>query len=316
MMIDGFQRKINYARISVTDLCDLRCRYCMPDGVEKKTHRDILTIEELIQVSDALAELGVEKQRVTGGEPLVRRGVDALFAHAGANPLIKTLAVTTNGQTLAGRAAALKDEGVTSVNISIDTLNPDKFRALTKCGDLDATLNGIDAAVECGFKKIKLNAVLLKGVNDDELHALALYGAERNIEVRFIELMPFACQQNYAKVYFISTNEVVKLLNMQKCEKKDETDKVDYYAFPDGVKAGFISPVSDRFCRFCNRIRITADGKLLNCLHESTEYDLKPYVGDSAALKNYITDCVKLKPEHHGLGLGILQSRIMEDIGG
>ncbi len=315
-MKDKFDREINYARISVTDLCNMRCRYCMPDGVEKKSHEDILTLEQLCVVSDALAELGVSKQRITGGEPLVRRGLISLLGHIGANELVKNLAITTNGQQLADMAADLYKAGVRALNISIDTLNGARFTDLTKCGKLSKTLDGIQAAKEAGFTGIKLNAVLLRGVNDGEIYKLAAFARRENLSIRFIELMPFSVQEKFAKQYFISTDDIVKRYNLQKIEEKKDNVKVREYAFSDGTEVGFISPVTGKFCAECNRVRITADGKLMNCLHESKEYDLKPYLDDKEELKKYITECVYKKPQEHHIADGVLQKRVMEDIGG
>lgn len=313
---DSFKRQINYARISVTDLCNMRCRYCMPEGVQKKAHEEILTIEELCTVSDALADLGVSKQRITGGEPLVRRGVMSLVSHIGANPKVEKLAITTNGQLLADVAGELFGAGVRALNVSLDTLDPAKFKELTKGGDLSKTLAGLDAARAAGFENVKLNAVLLRGVNDGEIRELALFAKRENLTLRFIELMPFEDQLNYAKEYFISVNDVVKTLNLQYCANKRDEKKVATYAFSDGVEVSFISPVSDKFCSECNRVRIAADGKLLNCLHECAEYDLKPYLKDMDALKKFIEQCVLKKPKEHHLSEGVLQRRPMEGIGG
>lgn len=315
-MKDGFNRQITYARISVTDLCNMRCKYCMPEGVEKKPHDAILSIEELCQISDTLADLGVEKQRITGGEPLVRRGVMQLLRHIGANEKVKKLAITTNGQLLGDMAAELKEAGVNAVNISIDTLDEDKFKELTKGGDLSLTLRGVKAAASRGFESVKLNAVLLRGVNDDEIYRLACFARDNKMPMRFIELMPFASQYKYAKEYFISMNDVVKTLNLQYIEEKSQCKKEAVYRFADGVEVSFISPVSNKFCSECNRIRISADGKLLNCLHECVEYDLRPFIGDKAALAQYIEECVLKKPKEHHLSDGVLQKRPMENIGG
>lgn len=315
-MKDGYDRQITYARISVTDLCNMRCRYCMPDGVEKKAHKDILTIEELCLVSDALSELGVAKQRITGGEPLVRRGITSFFRHAGENGNIKDLAVTTNGQLLSEYVGELKSAGVNALNISIDTLDESKYKLITGGGELSGVLHGIETAIKAGFEKIKLNAVLLKGINDGEIKRIADFGKERNLPVRFIELMPFACQFNFANQYFIGANEVIKTLNLQFDVENDDRSKAEGYLFEDGTKVAFIRPVTNRFCADCNRIRITADGKLLNCLHECKEYDLRPYLQDKEGLKAYVEECVLKKPAHHNLELGQLQRRVMEDIGG
>lgn len=315
-MIDKYSRLINYARISVTDLCNLRCRYCMPDGVVKKPHMSILSLEELGFVSDALAELGVIKQRVTGGEPLVRRNVISLFKKIGANKNVETLGVTTNGIRLSELSGELKNAGVTNVNISIDTLDDKKFRYITKIGELADVKRGIFAALEQGFDTVKLNTVLLKGINDDEVIRLVDFAAELGVGIRFIELMPFCAQHDFAAQYYISSDDIVKKYNLNYLSEKSVTKKVSVYATDKGNEVGFISPVSNKFCAECNRVRITADGKLLNCLHESVEYDLKPYLSDMEALKKYIVACVACKPKEHLLADGKLQHREMDNIGG
>lgn len=313
-MKDGFNREIKYARISVTDLCNLRCRYCMPDGVQKKLHSDILSIEELAEISDALATLGVSKQRITGGEPLARKGLFELLSHMGKNEKIHELDITTNGQKLGEEAAQLRELGVDRVNVSIDTLDKAKYRVLTGGGDLSRALDGLDSALSVGFE-VKLNAVLLRGINDKEIRTLAEFAADKKIVLRFIELMPFADRKEYAKEYFISAKEVVKVNNLSKATNNASDDKAVEYMFDDGLSLRIISPLSDCFCRYCNRIRITADGKLLNCLHESKEYDLKPYL-HTDELCGFIEECVADKPERHRLTDGVLQRRAMEKIGG
>lgn len=315
-MRDKYSRLINYARLSVTDLCNMRCRYCMPDGVVKKPHMSILSLEELGFVSDALAELGVNKQRITGGEPLVRRNVISLFEKIGANKSVGTLGVTTNGLRLSELSRELKNAGVTNVNISIDTLDDKKFRYITKIGELTDVKKGIYAALDQGFDTVKLNTVLLKGINDDEIMNLVDFAAELNVGIRFIELMPFRAQHDFADRYYISGADIVKKYNLTCLPEKSLTKKVSVYATDKGNEAGFISPVSNKFCAECNRVRITADGKLLNCLHECVEYDLKPYLNDKEALKKFIVECVGCKPKEHMLAYGKLQSREMDNIGG
>lgn len=316
MMQDSFGRTIEYARISITDLCNLRCKYCMPEGVCKKSHDEILSLESIMLISDALAELGVFKQRITGGEPLVRRGVIELLKHMGANPSISKLAVTTNGQLLTEQASDLFNCGVCALNVSIDTLDENKYFELTKGGSVRKVLDGLNAAKQAGFEQIKLNAVLLKGVNDDEVYALARFAAQEHCELRFIELMPFASQLQYATQYYINSKVVQQRYKLRFLEDKTQSNKVQFFAFEDGTEVGFISPLSNKFCSECNRIRITADGKLLNCLHESVEYDLKPYLNDKNKLKEFIVECVTHKPREHHLAEGLLQQRVMENIGG
>lgn len=315
-MKDSFGRQITYARISVTDLCNLRCTYCMPEGVEKKPHKDILRIEELQEISDALAELGVNKQRITGGEPLVRKGLMNLLSHIGANPAVETLGITTNGQLLGTMAHSLRESGVKAVNISLDTLDEKVFASLTKGGSLQATLAGVDAAIQEGFKTVKINSVLLKGINDRQIKPLADYARQKGVQIRFIELMPFCCQTSYAEQYYISSREVTERYRLKHLVDKSTSKKVSVFAFDDGTEVGFISPISNKFCEDCNRLRITADGMLLNCLHDVREYNLKPYIKDKERLKDYINECIQNKPREHGISEGRLQERYMEEIGG
>lgn len=312
MMTDGYGRIIRYARISATDLCDLRCLYCMPGGCVKKSHGDILPLEDLNEISRALADLGANKQRVTGGEPLVRRGITALLEMMGANEKIDNLSLTTNGQRLPEMAEAVWRAGVRNVNVSLDTLDAEKYRFLTGGGDIRNTLRGIDRALETGFN-VKLNAVLLKDVNDSEVRDLAVFAKGKGVPVRFIEIMPFPNQRDFAGKHFLSPDDVVRKHGLRQTGRKG---KSLVFEFPDGTPVEFISAISHKFCWECDRVRITADGKLINCLHEAKEYDLKPYIGDSDALKNFITDCVRKKPAGHNLDKGILQKRCMEDIGG
>lgn len=315
MLTDGFGRKIEYARISVTDLCDLRCRYCMPEcGVQKKQHGDILSLEELAEISAALSSLGVKKQRVTGGEPLVRRGLSELLKKMAADENVSEVCLTTNAQRLKENAALLVG-AVDRINVSLDTLNEIKYRELTRGGELKSALEGIEEARLVGFK-IKLNAVLLKGVNDGEIRELALFAKACNAELRCIELMPFGGQEEYVKQHFISSNDIIKRYDLQKSTNQAPSEKARRFVFPDGLPVSFISPLGDKFCAFCNRVRVTADGKLLNCLHENKEYDLKPFLGDSDKLKNAIVEAVSKKPKEHRMAEGLLQKRPMENIGG
>lgn len=312
MMRDGFGRVINYARISATDLCDLRCLYCMPEGCVKKSRREILSLEELGEISEVLAELGVSKQRVTGGEPLVRRGILNLLETMGADKKIDVLSLTTNGQRLPETAEDLKKAGVKNINVSLDSLDDGKYKLLTGGGKAEKVLEGIEKITALGFK-VKLNSVLVKGVNDSEVYDLAVFARKRDIPVRFIELMPFSNQKNYAEEHFISVDEIVSKYGLTEAGRRGKAVR---YLFPDGTPAEFIGAVSRKFCDGCDRIRITADGKLINCLHEAKEYDLKPYLGDKENMKDFITKCVLKKPAGHNLEKGVLQKRGMEDIGG
>ena len=314
MLKDSFERSIDYARISVTDRCNYRCGYCMPaEGVEKKAHSDILSFEALEEIAVSLAALGVKKFRITGGEPLIRRGTVAFLERLSAVRGIETLALTTNGSLLRPLSADLKKAGVSSLNISIDSLNEDRYLEITRGGDLKKTIEGIDAAVSAGFKRIKLNVVLLRDINDGEIEAFIAFASERKISVRFIELMPFAKQAPYANRHYIPADAVISACPME-YRGRDGTE--ESYVTGDGTAVGLIRAVSKKFCHSCNRIRISADGRLLPCLHDNASYDLKPALSfGRQALMAFIEDCTAKKPEGHRFDQA-LQSRLMSDIGG
>ncbi|HPD02281.1 MAG TPA: GTP 3',8-cyclase MoaA [Eubacteriales bacterium] len=313
-MKDGLGREINYARISVTDLCNLRCRYCMPEeGILKKEHREILSIEKLSQIAASLAELGFEKIRVTGGEPLVRRGIDAFLNYLGGLNFA-TLALTTNGMLLSENVGVLKSAGVDLINVSLDTLNAEKYRYITCRGDLAAALAGIESAIEAGVFQVKINAVLLKGINDNEVSDFIRFSESRGVEVRFIELMPFSSQRKFAEEHFIGAGEIIKNHPELEYFGSAGNSTAEYYKTKNGGLIGFIRPMSKKFCAQCNRIRITADGMLLTCLHNNGAFDLKPYIG--GGLTEFIKGCIQKKQSAHRLEDGELQCRDMKDIGG
>lgn len=314
-MKDSLGRNISYARLSVTDRCNLRCAYCMgAEGVEKLAHSNVLSYEDMTAIVQALAELGINKVRLTGGEPLVRKGIISLVELISGIKGIEQVALTTNGQLLARYADSLRAAGVSAVNISLDTLNERKYKKITNGGNINVTLQGIDAAIQAGFEKIKINAVLLKGINEKELHSFALFCKQKGLELRFIELMPFADNEWYSKEHYVDADTVIA--SYPNLTKIGQSDKVITYGFDDGCKIGFILPVSHSFCHSCNRIRITSDGFLIGCLLTSVEYDLKPYLQDKNALKEYIAKCITKKPPSHNLKAGGSQSRCMQRIGG
>lgn len=315
-MIDKHNRKIDYARISITDLCNLRCKYCMnKDGVILKSHNDIMNIEQIENLVSALASKGVTKIRFTGGEPLVRKGLMSLLENISHQGQIKNIGLTTNGILLGDMAYDLKKNGVSLLNISLDSLDPDKYKFITRGGNLQSALSGIEKAIEVGFEKIKINAVLLRDFNENELDDFIALGKKYDVEIRFIELMPFENQYEFCKDKFISYIEVASAKNLISIGMQGSTN-VEYFLTEDGQKIGFIGALSNKFCNLCNRIRITADGKLLNCLHESIEYDLKPYLDDSSMLAEFIESCILKKPLAHHIKVGSLQLRDMNNIGG
>jgi cyclic pyranopterin phosphate synthase len=247
-MKDMHGREINYARISVTDRCNLRCRYCMPDcGIVQKHHSEILSLEDLEEISKCMVSLGINKIRVTGGEPLVRKGVVAFLARLKQIDGLNTLALTTNGVLLNEYAIPLKAAGVESLNISLDSLDPKKFLELARFGELNNVLSGIEAARMAGFEKIKLNTVLLKGINDDEILSLINYGAERNFDVRFIELMPFEAQNEFANSHYISADEIIAKLGPVEYLGPRNNSVAVYYKTESGASVGFIRPMQVLF---------------------------------------------------------------------
>lgn len=316
-MTDNFTREINYARISLTDKCNFRCLYCMPEcGIEKKQHSDIVSLDNILDIIKALSELGIKKVRFTGGEPLVRNGaVDLMKKVRDEIPAIKDICITTNGVLLPQYAKELSEIGINGLNISIDSFDPEKYSFITRGGKLDDALKGFKCAKDAGIENIKINAVLLKGINDGSIREFADFGLNNNTEVRFIELMPFSFGNSYDK-YGITSREVIENNSLIKTERDTFTNNTEYYQFSDGAEVGFIRPISNKFCSKCNRIRITADGKMLLCLHRTDEIDLKGSFGKFDELKGLLCEGIKNKPEGHDLCGGNLQTRAMNRIGG
>ncbi|WP_099188296.1 GTP 3',8-cyclase MoaA [Tepidibacter mesophilus] len=317
-MIDSYQRRINYLRISVTDLCNLRCRYCMPnEGIDKISHSDVLTLEEIETIAKVFVELGVDKIRITGGEPLVRKGMLGLIENIGKLEGLKDFAITTNGIMLKKHAKELKDAGVNRLNISLDTLDEEKYEYITRGGQLKDALDGIKKAQEVGLSPIKLNTVLIKGFNDDEIQDLVDF-TNSGIDVRFIELMPMGEARNWAIDNFISNEYVLEKINGLKEVKRDDINSpANYYKLPSAKgKVGFINPISCKFCSNCNRVRLTSDGKLKLCLHSNEEVDLKTPLRNKEDIKDIIIDAISKKPKEHHLEEGDYITRNMIAIGG
>ena len=275
-MIDKYGRQIDYMRISVTELCNLRCRYCMPEeGIVKRDHEEMMTAEETIDAVKAAVSLGVKKIRVTGGEPLVKRGIVELCENIAAIDGVEELCMTTNGTLLPGYARELRAAGVDRVNISLDTLKADRYREITRIGELSEALSGIEAAFEAGFEKVKINTGLMGGFNDDEIEDFVRLTIDRPLEVRFIELMPIGGGIEFEKARFISCVRVLE--SVPGLEPLDMTDGVAaMYALPGAKgRVGLIRPISCDFCEGCNKIRLTADGMLKPCLHSGAEISIK-----------------------------------------
>lgn len=294
-MVDSYARAITYLRISITDRCNYRCRYCMPDaGIEKCAHGDICSLEELRDMAAAAVRCGVRKIRVTGGEPLVRRGAVDFCRMLSEIPGVEELCVTTNGSLLAEQAAALREAGVTHLNISLDTLKEERFRTITRLGTLSDVLRGIEAAERAGFEKIKLNCVLLGGVNDDEIADFAALTRAHDWQVRFIERMPMGCGRDFGA--YLPAQAVLE--RCPELEAISHDGVAACYRFP-GAKGtvGLIAPMSHAFCSECSRVRITADGKLKPCLHSAAELSLRSLSGDE--LEAAIRRGILMKPERH-----------------
>ena len=296
-MLDRYGRTITYLRVSVTERCNLRCRYCMPaEGVSSCPEE--MSREELLRAMKAAAELGISKLRITGGEPLVRRDIVELCAGAAATEGIRELCITTNGTLLPALARPLKAAGVRRVNISLDTLDESKYAAISRCGSLEQAWKGLEAALDTGFEKIKLNAVLIGGFNDDEIPALAELTRRFPLDLRFIELMPMLDSREFGPEAFIPCSSVLeKLPEAEPVEQDGGVAKL--YRLPGAQgNLGLISPVSAHFCAECNRLRLTADGKLKPCLHSSAEYSILGL--DDEGMRAQFEAAILGKPRWHG----------------
>lgn len=314
-MQDTLGRNISYLRLSITELCNLRCAYCMPEGgVHKRTHSEICSLEELCEMAEAAVRLGVRKIRVTGGEPLVRRGVVELCRMLRGLDGLEELCLTTNGILLPELAAPLRQAGLDRLNISLDTLRPERYSRITRLGTLDDVLRGLEAAEAAGFQNTKLNCVLLGGINDDEIADFAALTRERALSVRFIELMPMGAFAGWARERFLSADSVLARVPALRAEGNDGVARL--YRLP-GAKGtvGLIEPMSHAFCAECSRIRITADGKLKPCLHTEAEIPLRGLHGE--ALLAALREGVAQKPGQHTLSHGASRAtRDMNEIGG
>lgn len=298
-MQDLCGRSIEYLRLSVTDLCNFRCQYCMPaEGVCKRDHQEILTIEECIEIGTAAVHCGVKKIRLTGGEPLVRRGILDICRGLRQIPGLQELCLTTNGSLLSTMAQPLRDAGVDRLNISLDTLRPDRFQRMTRCGTLEQVLSGVEAAEKAGFQGLKFDTVLIGGFNDDEVSDLIALTLEHPWEMRFIELMPMGPCAHWDSSCFLSVHSILE--RYPTLQTLDTQGVARRYRLPGAVGTiGLISPISHDFCDRCSRIRITADGSLKGCLHAREEISLRGLHG--AALEAAIRQGILHKPQRHHL---------------
>jgi cyclic pyranopterin phosphate synthase len=307
-LIDRFGRTVDYLRISITDRCDFRCVYCMAEDMVFLPRAQILSLEEIYTLAQTFTGLGVKKIRITGGEPLVRKGALELLQKIGALPGLEELVLTTNGSQLAAMAPALKAAGVKRVNISLDTLDAAKFKAITRTGDLQQVINGIQTATAVGFERVKLNAVILKGRNHEEVGALVSFAIAQGVDISFIEEMPLGVvtQHDRSDSYYASDRikaDLAKTFTLEPSAAKTGGPSNYFNIVGTTTRVGFISPHSENFCGTCNRVRLTVEGRLLLCLGNEHSVDLKQVLrsqpGDSAALTQAIIAAMQIKPEKH-----------------
>lgn len=307
-LIDRFGRKVDYLRISITDRCDFRCVYCMAEEMTFLPRAQILTLEEIHTLAKAFAELGVKKIRITGGEPLVRKGVLDLLQNIGRIESLNELVITTNGSQLESMATPLKEAGVKRINISLDTLDADKFTAITRTGNLQQVLKGIQVANSTGFERIKINSVILKDRNHLEVCDLVQFAVDNGIDISFIEEMPLGVvsQHDRGAAYYASNrikSDLAPRFTLIASTEKTGGPSNYFKVVGSQTRVGFISPHSDNFCSSCNRVRLTVEGRLLLCLGNEHSVDLKKVIrahpGNMPILKQVIIDSMRIKPEKH-----------------
>ena len=324
-IIDIYGRKINYLRLSVTDRCNLRCSYCMPaQGIRKHAHADMLSYEQLYRIAKSSVAIGVEKIRNTGGEPLVRNGILGFLSDLKQIPGLKKLVLTTNGVFLGDMAEDLRSAGVESINISLDSMRPEVFFSITRGGDLSKVLAGIKAAEQTGFKHLKINMVVMRGVNDDEILDFAALTINKPFNVRFIEYMPTLKEKNWQSL-MVPGDELLKRLSeryrMQKVTHEALDGPAVNYQIQGAVgKLGFITPISSHFCQDCNRIRVTSSGAVKSCLFDDGKMSLKPFLenDDDVGLREALRQVANMKPHRHTLMTGEADNHLynMSQIGG
>ena len=307
-LIDSYNRHINYLRISITDRCNLRCIYCMPkEGISLIGHDDILSYEELLRIACIAVKKGITKIRITGGEPLARKGVVQFVSALSGIQGIQDLSMTTNGILLSPTAQPLRSAGLKRLNISLDSLNPDKYTMITRGGDINQIIAGIKSAQEAGFSPIKINVVVIRGINDDEITSFAKLSMEKNLQVRFIEYMPVGMENGWEKERFVSSDEIrqrIKTIGpLLELPSDNGSGPAQMYTIEGAQgRIGFISALSDHFCATCNRLRLTPDGKLRTCLFSDAEVDLKTKLRQGCsddALADIINEAILSKPRKH-----------------
>jgi cyclic pyranopterin phosphate synthase len=327
-LTDSFGRVHTNLRISVTDRCNIRCFYCMPnEDVRFKPRDEILTFEEIERFARVVAAMGVNKLRLTGGEPLVRSGVPTLVEKLAAISGIKDIALTTNGILLAEQAQALKDAGLKRINISLDGLSEETFQRIARRDGLHRVLEGIEAAQRIGFDKIRLNVVAIHGITEPEIVPLGRFARERNLELRFIEFMPLDAENNWQHDQVLSGEDIRRMLEdefgpLVPADRADPSQPAMDFEFADGIgRIGFINPVTQPFCGDCNRLRITAEGNVRNCLFSTVEWnarDLMRSGGSDRQLAELVRDCIRAKKPGHGIDTPefVRPEKAMYQIGG
>jgi cyclic pyranopterin phosphate synthase len=307
-LIDRFGRRVTYVRLSVTDRCDFRCVYCMAEEMQFLPRSAVLSLEELALIGQAFVELGVDKIRLTGGEPLVCNNVLELVRNLGALEGLRDLTLTTNGSRLVRFAGELRSGGMKRINISLDSLRADRFQSITRTGRLEEVLAGIEAARGAGFERIKLNAVIMSGRNDDEIIDLVEFARDRQLDISFIEEMPLGHIDEHNRALSFCSSDTIRSRIEEVFTLTPSTETsggpARYYRLADSTtRVGFISPHSHNFCHLCNRVRVTAEGRLLLCLGNEHSVDLRAVIratdGDLPALKNAIVAAMAIKPERH-----------------
>lgn len=311
VLIDGFGRKVDYIRLSITDRCDFRCVYCMSEDMQFLPRDEVLSLEECARLVKAFVALGVKKVRITGGEPLVRKNALWLFNEIGRLPGLNELVLTTNGSQLEHQAHALRRAGVRRVNISLDSLDQQRFRRITRVGELDKVLRGIAAAREAGFESIKLNTLLMRGINDDEAIAMVAFAIAQGVDISFIEEMPLGQVSHNRHSSYVSNQEKLQLLRARYdliASTLSTGGPARYWQVPNtNTRVGFISPNSHNFCESCNRVRISSKGELYLCLGQESKVDLVPllrqFPSDDEPLKQAIVSSMQVKPKGHDFNL-------------
>ncbi len=326
-LIDQFGRNVDYIRLSITDRCDFRCEYCMAEDMTFLPREQVLSLEEFVRLVRIFVGLGVSKVRITGGEPLVRKNAMWLFEEVGKLQGLKELVLTTNGSQLAQHALALKKAGVKRINISIDSLKSERFKKITRTGDLNKVLVGLQASINAGFEGIKINTVLMRGSNDDEAADLVKFAIDQKIDISFIEEMPLGEVNHSRESTFVSNVDTLKLLQ-SKYSLLPSTESTGgparYWRVANtDTKIGFISPHSHNFCEACNRVRISCQGELFLCLGQDDKVELMPLLranpNDDTPIIHAILDSMRIKPKGHDFDLSRAQPavvRFMSHTGG